>query len=265
MDFKNFSIARDLLCLSGAFVGIALGYLLSLFRGDITLRSRNRRITLILLFFSGALVSFSAAILVSHGAVFGAVALFAVAAIAVPVFALAVCFPRAAAFPLILASGLLVVWLGYSYLRFPPINSSSVPVIFNEGGSYSIKFPFSRGNGDRAVLLLPSLQSQSSLEFQGTRISFGKLYPIIGGTERGAIGTIRQDGKVLYTDPLFVSRLLKAYYSLLASVFQKGSFAVTFQTLEGKIPMSSVPDGANLTISFDRGVLSFNPSWESGR
>ncbi|MDR0877652.1 MAG: hypothetical protein LBN21_06335 [Treponema sp.] len=275
MDFEIFSITRDLLCLTGTFVGTALGYFWSLCRKDITLRSRNRRITLVLLFFSGALIAFSTAIIVSRGAIFGAGSLFAVAGAGVPVFALAVRFPRAAAFPLILVGGLLIVWLGHSYLRFPLIKSSSVPLIsiYNDGGgSYSIKFPTSYG--DRAVRLsvgterlppLPISESLSSLAFQGTRIGFGELYPIIGGTARGAIGTIHRDGGILYTDPFLEGSLLRAYYSRLASIFHQGPFAVHFQSVKGAPPINSIPEGANLSIFFDRDTLSFNPSWESRR
>jgi hypothetical protein len=264
MDFENFSIARDLLFLAGAFVGIALGYLLSLFRKDIAIHSRNRRITLLLLFFSGAVVAFAAAIIVSHGSIFGIPILFISAAVGIPIFALAVRFPRAAAFPLILAGGLFIVWLGFSYLRFPLIKSSSVPVIFNDGaGSYSIKFPASYG--DRAALSLPASQSLTSLEFQGTRISFGSIYPVIGGTERGEIRAILRDGEFLYRSPLAESPLLRAYYSLLASAFQQELFSIAFQDIEGKSPVDAIPEGANLTVSFDKDSLLFNPSWKIGR
>jgi hypothetical protein len=219
---------------------------------------------LILLFFSGAVGAFATAIIVSHGTIFGIPVLFISAVIGIPIFALAVRFPRAVAFPLILAGGLLIVWLGFTYLRFPLIKSSSVPIIFNDGaGSYSIKFPASYR--DRAALSLPVSQSLTSLEFQGTHISFGSLYPVIGGTERGVIRAILRDGEFLYRSPLTESPLLRAYYSLLASVFQQGVFSVTFQDIEGKSPVDAIPEGANLTVSFGEEFLLFNPSWKTGR
>ncbi|MDR1099661.1 MAG: hypothetical protein LBL28_04195, partial [Treponema sp.] len=70
MEFSHFSIARDLLYASGVLTGVTLGYVLSLLRRDISIRSRNRRLTLILCVFSGDLAAFSAAIVVSVGEIF---------------------------------------------------------------------------------------------------------------------------------------------------------------------------------------------------
>jgi hypothetical protein len=273
MDVRNFSIARDLLYLSGALTGIALGYILTLFRKNMTIRSRNRRITLIFFVFSGVLTAFSAAIVSSYGDIFHAGGLFIAAGIGIPVFALAVCFPRAAAYPLILAGGLSVVWMGYSFLRFPLTKESSVPLayIHHQGNNvYSIGFPPQPGktgggqtggkNGDRAVSPLQINGHEPSLEFQGFFVGFDPRYPLIGGTERGAITIIRENNEIVYTEPSLEKSILKTYYPWVISQSRFGSFGINFHHVQGAVSADAIPRGANLAVYIDGGALSFQPS-----
>ncbi|MDR0623737.1 MAG: hypothetical protein LBG10_04840, partial [Treponema sp.] len=211
MDIRNFSIARDLLYLSGALTGIVLGYVLTFFRKNISIRFRNRRITLVLCAFSGVLAAFSAAIIVSAGEIFSSGGLFLAAGVCVPVFALAVFFPRLAAYPLILAGGLLTVWLGYSFLRFPLVGENGSPLVYvyHEGdNAYSVRLPAGPGKpGDRtdknAVPVIPAGDGLAAAEFRisGNQpplnlavalIGFHAWYPLIGGTERGIITLLRR-------------------------------------------------------------------------
>jgi hypothetical protein len=263
MELRNFSLARDLLYAGGALTGIALGYILTLFWKDMTIRSRNRRITLIFFVFSGALAAFSAAILVSSGDIFSAGSLFFVAGACVPVFALAVCFPRAAAYPLILAGGLLAVWLGYSFLRFPLISSGS-PLLYvsHEGdNAYSVRIPAEPGetgdraapagdgtgqSGDRAVITVSHISgNQPPLTVQGILISFDPRYPLVGGTERGLISRIRRGSETLYADSRTISRRARP-----------GFLGAGFQPLEETVFLDAVPRGANLAVFFDGEALS---------
>jgi hypothetical protein len=261
MDVRNFSVARDLLYLSGALMGIALGYLLTMFRRNTTSRSRNRRITTVLFIFSGVVIAFSAAVASSFGDIFSITGLFLAAGICIPVFALAVCFPRAAAYPLILAGGLLVVWLGYSFLRFPLIAEDYPPLlyVYHEEGVYSVRFPAESGQtGDRAAIAVVKISGdQPHLDLEGVLISFNLWYPLVGGTERGTITVIRQNDETLYAELSPENSLLKTISQL-----RLGSFSVGFQRIRGEVPLDPIPQGANLAVFFAGGALSLQPSWQ---
>ncbi|MDR2133967.1 MAG: hypothetical protein LBP27_02575 [Treponema sp.] len=259
MDSSIFSVSRDLLYLSGALTGIALGFVLSLLRKDLGIRSKNRRISVMLLFLSGALAAFAAALGVSRGAVFSDSGLFLAAGMCIPPCALAARFPRAAAYPLILAGGLLAVWLAFSYLRFPPADSGSAPpaLIYGEGeGPFSIQ----TGGGRAPVLSIPD--GLSSLEFRGVLISFDRHYPFVGGAGRGRISEIRRNGEVLYHDAGIGSPLLEACYSWLGANAENGSFGIRFQVMRAHVPFETIPRAGNIAVLFDRDTLLFAPSWQ---
>jgi hypothetical protein len=260
MEFSDFSIARDILYASGALTGITLGYVLTLFKRGISIRSRNRRLTLILCLFSGDLAAFSAAIVVSGGEIFFSGGLLLAAGLCVPVFALAVCFPRTVAYPLILAGGLLAVWFGYSFLRFPPAAEDGVPLVSVYCGadnSYSVRFPAGpdKTGGRAAAAAFPISRNQPSLDIEGARISFHPWYPLIGGTARGVLTLIRQGNETFYAEP-FPSPWVKNRYSRL------GSFGIVFQNIAGTVPLDTIPPGANLAVFFAREALSLQASWQ---
>jgi hypothetical protein len=276
MDVRNFSIARDLLYGGGALTGIALGYILSLFRKPLSIRWRNRRLTLTFFVLSCVLAAFSGAVLVSQGDIFSPDPLFLAVGICVPVFALAVYFPRAVAYPLILAGGLLVVWLGYSFLRFPLITEDSSPLVYvyHEGNdTYSIKLPSEPGKmGDRAAVLedrtgqigdraaatgFQISGTQPPLGIEGTLIGFHPRYPFIGGTERGLVTFVRRDNKILYADPRLENSALKIWYHRL------GVFGITVRNIGGTIPLDAISPGANLAVSFVGEALSLQSSRQS--
>ncbi|MDR0624146.1 MAG: hypothetical protein LBG10_06920 [Treponema sp.] len=272
MDIRNFSIARDLLYLSGALTGIALGYMLSLFKRDMGIRSRNRRLTLMFFVFSGALTAFSAAVVSSFGGIFSDRGLFLAAGICVPVFAVAVFFPRTVAYPLILTGGLLAVWLGYSFLRLPLIAEARSPLlyVYHEGdAAYSIKILTEPGKKERAEkIAAPAVPvvdrsaaalfqingSRPPLDFEGLLIRFHPWYPLVGGTERGIVTIIRRGGEIVYTNSPSRNSQLKTWYSPL------DSWGIRFQNAGGTVPLDTIPRGTGLAVSFANGVLSFRLS-----
>jgi hypothetical protein len=272
MDARNFFIARDLLYAGGALTGVVLGYVLSFLRGGLSTRSRNRRLTLVLFVFSGALAALSTAIVLSPGEIFAARGLFLLAGLCVPVFALTVLFPRTAAYPLILAGGLLVVWLGYSFLRFPPAAENGPPLlyVYHEGETvYSVRLPAGSGNhgdkadktnaapqfvpaGDRAAAVFQIKGRQPPLEIEVVRIGFHPWYPFIGGTERGIVTLIRRGAETFYAAP--ENSALKTWRSL------PDPLGIVFQNTGGTVPLDAIPQGAALAVSFSGETLSFQPS-----
>jgi hypothetical protein len=253
MDVKNFFIARDLLYLSGAFLGITVGYILSLSKKNINARSRSRRITLIFLAFSGVLAAFAASVAVSCGGIFSAGKLFFLAAACAPVFALAVYFPRAAAYPLVLAGGLLAVWLGYSFLRFPPAGGADAPLayVYHEGANvYSIRLPGGAAGEDGRAAVFQISGNQPALTVEGVRVGFPPYCPLIGGADRGLAALIRRGNTVLHEDRRLDNPGMQNWYARL------GAWGIVFQKAAGTVPLDAIPRGATMAVFFAGDALS---------
>jgi hypothetical protein len=265
MDFDNFALSRDLFYLAGALAGAAVGCFLTLFRKDRSIRSRNRRISVLLCVLSGAIIAIALSLIISQRGILRVNFLFVFVGICFFVFMFAVIFPRAVAYPLILAGGLLFVWVGYTFLRFPVIEESSVPLAFvsHERERLVVRFP----TGDRAQNISRNSKSGqdkieplvvsgdvSSLEFFAIVISYNKLYPLIGGEKRGVISMIRRGDEMLYTDPYVNKPLFSSYYSHFNSQTGNVRLGIDYRDFQGKIPAAL--GGVNSIIFFnDQGIL----------
>jgi hypothetical protein len=266
MDFEHFALSRDLLYLAGALTGAALGCFLSLFGKTRTIRSRNRRISVLLCVLSGAIAAMALSLIVSQMRILGAGLLFIPVGVCVFVFMLAVVFPGFVAYPLILVSGLLVIWAGHTFLRFPVIKESSVPLafVFHEREHIVVRFPAGdrAQNNDRSPNPRPgrieSLVVSGdlfSLEFSAAVITHNRLYPIIGGEKRGAIAMIRRGADILYADPYLNNPLLLSYYSRFNSQSGTARFGIDYRTFQGQVP--AILAKMNLVIFFDEQGFSF--------
>ena len=259
MDFNTFSLSRDLLCLSGAFTGIALGLILNAFRKGLNRRSRSRRIALSLLSFSGLVAVFAIAIIVSLGAIFNDPSVFIAAACAVPLCILAARFPRLAAYPLILTGGIVAVWLGYTILRFPPVQFNAEPlaaITHIEGNRYTIKFP-AAGDGAKTIQTIQTESSLSSLSFSAAFIFTDPRYPFFGGSARGLITQIRSSAGIIYTSPLNPAST-PPHIPFIAG--NKPIPGIRTQTLTGQVPFETIPAGVTISINYNGGSFIFTPS-----
>jgi hypothetical protein len=266
MDFEYFALSRDLLYLTGALIGAALGCFLSLFGKTCTIRSRNRRISALFCILSGAVAAAALSLIVSQRRILGTNLLFVPVGICVFVFMLAVIFPRVVAFPLILVSGFLVIWAGHTFLRFPVVKESSVPLalISHEGERLVVRFPagdraqnnaWNRNSRlDRESLVISG--DSSSLEFSAAVVSYSRLYPLIGGEKRGVISMIWQGEDVLYADPYINDSLLFSYYSRFISKSGTTRFGIDYRTFREQVPATLAE--TNLAVFFDGQGISFN-------
>jgi hypothetical protein len=161
------------------------------------------------------------------------------------VLALAFRFPRAAAFPLFLASGLFIVWLGYFFLRFPLIASEGTPLALVHQGldrTISIRFTYYTKYGDETESLTIEDDGQVP-EFSATLIHFDERYPLIGGEYRGGITRIR--------------RLTEDYYAYTFPVSEKNPLGISLQSCDtGPGPF---PSGRNFLVFFDGKTLDLRP------
>jgi hypothetical protein len=251
MDFEKIGLSRDLLYLTAALLGAALGFFLTLFRKDMETRARNRRITLIFCVLSGAIAGFALSLLSSRALILNESRFFLPSGIIALICALAVYFPRAAAFPLILAAGLLTVWTAYSFLRLPLIEGNITPLMsisHEEENHLAVYVPFnSRDRAEPAVYQVTG--DPSSITFSAAVVSFDWLYPIVGGETRGGITIIQKGDKAIYTDPLFNNPSLIAYYSLFVEENGKSRLGINYQTYRNSMPSAS--NGMKASFFYD--------------
>jgi hypothetical protein len=162
------------------------------------------------------------------------------------ILGLAFRFPRTVAFPLFLVSGLLVVWLGYAFLRFPLIVSGGTPLaVVHQGPDRTllIRFTYYTRYDDEAEVLTIEDKSQVP-EFSATLVHFDERYPLIGGEDRGAITRIR--------------RVRENYYTHTFPVAEKNPLGISFQSCHtGPGPF---PSGINFLVLFDGKTLNLRPS-----
>jgi hypothetical protein len=69
----------------------------------------------------------AAALIISRVRIFTESAVYLTGAVIAALFILAVRFPRAGGFPLILLAGVATVWLGFSFLRYPAVDPLEDP------------------------------------------------------------------------------------------------------------------------------------------
>jgi hypothetical protein len=256
MEFENYTAARDLCYLAALFAGAGIGCVLNRFRIKSTLRFRNRAVTLALCSFSGMVAALAGALIYSNGLIVFERPLYIPAFIAAALLVLAVRFPRAAGFPLILISGCAVIWIGYSFLQFPLIAAGeSLRVsISNEGnGQYAARFVSRKGTNPEQDLLIhfegEGRSEDRFLEFTFVRVSYAPSFPLIGGETRGIIPEVRNENAVFYTDPRFAGSLLRGWYAGLQSL-SGGSGGRFFEEFRETVPVTDILPGMTLERAF---------------
>jgi hypothetical protein len=204
---------------------------------------------------SGAVAAFALGLIVSGARVSGA--LFLPAGVCALVFALACAFPRAAAYPLILAMGLLFVRIGQSFLRFPLAEKTPLALVSGGGDRLVLRLPrrslrhIRRKAGPDAVraadeaVPLEISGDPLALEFSARIISFDRLYPILGGENRGVISALSRNGEILYEEVLAKNPavILPALDRLMG---------IESRVFTGRIPPSLA--GSAFMIFFDPGT-----------
>jgi hypothetical protein len=210
--------------------------------------------------FSAAVAAFAGAIIVSKAAIFDGILSFAVPALCVPVFALAFRFPRAVGYPLILAGGLVVVWLGCSFLRYPLVKDEGIPlaVLQNDGaGGCLLRLP--AGPADEALsVTLPLPETGSSVELHAVLVGVDRFYPLTGGEERGFVSLVRRGGEILYAEPGFRG-LVGDWYRYLDALQKKHDAGITFRELRSTINTDAIPPGDTQVFVGGEGLV-FSPS-----
>jgi multisubunit Na+/H+ antiporter MnhB subunit len=254
---------RDLLYLCALLTGAALGCILSLFRGDLTAARRGRILSRVFRIFSGVIVVITAMILKTPGGFSGLPGLILPAAV-IALIVLAGCrFPRAGAL-LFLPVGLCVVWLGYSFLRFPRIGpeGETLARIGNAGGGVYFFSPELRAKPGRAGRPSGAVYREfpgGTLELEGAYVVFDGRFPLIGGERRGLIREVRRNGEPVFSGPLGESSLLGAYYGLFPA--SSGGEGFCFRRFSRTLDLGLLPAGGVVEVILGPGTFSLRPEY----
>jgi multisubunit Na+/H+ antiporter MnhB subunit len=264
MGSDTAALFRDLLYLSALLIGAALGCILSLFRGDLTSKCRDRIVSLIFCILSGVVIVITAIILKAPGGLSRLPALILPAAVIALIFLGACRFPRAGAL-LFLPAGLCVVWLGYSFLRFPRIGpeGNTLGLLGSRGdGTYSLGLelqpkPDRAGSSGMVHLDFPG----GTLELEGVYVFFDERFPLIGGEGRGFIRGIRRNGEPVFSGPLGESSLLGAYYALFPAPAGGERAGFFFRRFYRTLDLAPLPSGGTAEMILGPRTFSFRPSY----
>ena len=259
MDFSGFALSRDLLYLCGVVSGIAVGFLLSLFRKDLGKGSRNRRVTLALVFFSGTVACLAISYIVSMGKIFTIAAVLIMAGIFLIVFALAVRFPRVVAYPLILLGGLALSWLCVFCLRFPAITDAPVLTLSHAESAaaddmYLIQWaPASPGIDpeDDETSIIQIEGRRSRLNFSAAVFTIGQYYPFVGGRKHGLITEINSDIGQEYYDNSLDNPLARIGYASSYSRLPVRALRISAEYISKTLTLDNMLPGNEISVYID--------------
>ena len=282
MDSEQFSAARDLIYLAAMLLGAGIGCMLNRFKSGATVRFKNITVTAGFCFFSCALAALTAAIIFSNWMIYRETALYLPVVFFITVVILAFRFPRTAGFSLIIISGLFIVLLGFSFLRFPVINESGIIRINRELNGLINILPVSQNqtvsnrsmrtgvtvDSGSVVSFFPP-EDETVLELRAFCISLSKTVPLVGGTTRGALTVIRTNDEFLYEDSRF-----ERFFSLTRGFFIRDSSIqdnsardkvreealrhfVSFWEATARLETMKFYPGTNLIVSLDGSDLVF--------
>ncbi|MDR0313959.1 MAG: hypothetical protein LBI14_10215 [Treponema sp.] len=209
MEF-SFEPGRDLLYLAFLFFGAALGSFLNRFRRKCNKNFRDRSITIAILFFTGTVASLAVMLILTEATIIAYPAMFITGAVFALFALLSIRFPMTAGFSFILLAGIGIVWVSYSFLRYPKIDNQSTPLGYIAAGQREFSIEFIP---DKEKLSLPIPESYK-LELRITHIEYAKFFPLVGGESRGRISAIRDKETLIYEYPYFNKGALSRWNSL---------------------------------------------------
>ena len=257
MDFENFCPARDFYYLAFLLLGAGTGCILNRWRRKSTHRSRNWAVVTGLCFFSGAFAALTLAIIYSNGRILLSTPLYPYLGFIAVIMILALRFPKAAGFPLIILAGVFVVWISCGYLRFPVVNDTGLLRLTRETGDLVHIIPVSN-EAEKAhpVLSFRPGENSRTMEFRAFSFSFSGYLPVVGGVTRGDIAEIRCGEELLYADPRFSNKLFAGLYLRADSVLSSKQL-FSFNELPAVLELKKLKPGEGLTVFFEESGLIF--------
>jgi hypothetical protein len=249
---ENFAPARDFFYLAAILTGAALGSLFNRWRRRATRSFRDLSLSLCFILLSGAVAALAVSVIRSGGGIFFEKGLYLPLACLGGLSMLALRFPRAAGFPLILLGGLAAVWLGLSWWRLPLLGEDALLRVTHEASDrYAVLVPPGRAaEGERRLSF--GGDESAPLEITLTRLEYHRFIPLIGGEARGLITEIALPGNTLLAD------------TLLDRSGGSGEGGGTFlfagreaRKIRGALPLGLIVPGMSVDAVFDGEALVF--------
>ena len=204
MEFEYFSTAnlgaaRDFLYLAAIFSGAGMGCLLYRLRRKTPTRFKNLSVSLCFFFLAAALAALTAALIISNWEIFAHNEIYLPMGIFAALLMLAVRFPKAAGFPVLLGSGIVILWIGLTFLRFPAVTEFTLAQINREesGLVRIVPLPQSAAAPYYPVPFRP-IGENFELELRTQLLLPSKIIPFAGGTWRALHLEILDNHKLLY-------------------------------------------------------------------
>ena len=276
MDFRyfppeNFAFARDFLYLAALFFGAGIGCILNKFKKKKTDRYREISLTVGFLFFSGTIIALTIAVIYSNWMVFYEISFYLPIVIIILLLILIFRFPRAIGFPAFIASGIFMVWITYSCLRFPVINGGRVnsasidasadysgwcQAVLDGSGSVHIRI-FSSSMAEPDIILPGGPDKNDSFwEFKAVEITIRKDFPLIGGKNRVILAEITEisqiDHKILYTDPrLNLNSFPNSFFRSGSRAGEESQRFISFYEALGRLEPNKLVSGIGQIVKFN--------------
>ena len=259
MDSEHFSVARDFLYLAALFLGAGLGCILNSYRRKAATRFKNLAVVLGLCFFSGALAAFTAAVIISNWTILFNTALYLPMGVLAAILILAFRFPRAAGFPIIIISGVFVIWIGFAFLRFPALNDAGLVRLSRELNGLIHVWPATQSGaeGARSFSIDPSGE-EPVFEFRVFCVSLSETLPLVGGKSRSVLTEIRNNNELLYEGAGIKSNFFPVQYSGENDEQQGSRWRfISFSEAAAKLPTGKFLPGTGLAVFFDGSAFVF--------
>lgn len=253
MVFDNYAPSRDFMYLAALTLGAGLGCMLNHFRKRATSRFRNLSVTAGLCFFSGFVAALTAAAIWSNWAIFADIPLYLPLGITALAMALIFRFPKAVGFPVFVASGFFIVWMGFCCLRFPAIdNPGEGRAVRNENGYVQIRIIPPTGENAEVSLNYKPMEGKPYLEIRAVHIVIPGQFPFIGGQGRGIIAEVLGNESVLFSD----NRVAIWFFPGTGWNRAMGRF-ILFDGVTGSLDTNELLPGVSRAILLDGNGLSF--------
>jgi hypothetical protein len=193
----DFSSARDFFYLSAVFWGAAAGFFFSFFKKSLRRGQKENRVTTGLWLLSAAVLAAAAAFILAGGDIIQESGIFIAAGCIMTAGILAVLLPEIFLFPVIMISGICVVFAACIFLRYPGVYAS-IPVTRVALGSADTiliepEYPeFTLANNNLFFNDVPRIQYKNyyskarpfTLEYAAVVVKINRIAPLIGGQQR---------------------------------------------------------------------------------
>jgi hypothetical protein len=252
---EHFASSRDFFYLAALLTGAALGSLFNRWRRRATGSFRNLSLSLCFILLSGAVAALAVSLVYSGGGIFVEKGLYLPLTCLGGLSMLALRFPRAAGFPLILLGGLAAVWLGFSWWRLPLLGEEALVRVTNEGSArYVVQVPGggTGGPGEERRLSFGG-DENTLLWITLTRLAYHRFIPLIGGEVRGSVTEIALPGETLLSEPR---------PGMTGGVPREGPGAVLLagredRQIRGSLLLGLIAPGMSMDAVFEGDTLAF--------